>query len=254
MNPDSHRRGSSKQQGHPGSTGEMAVQVRPPRSTLKALRVSPCAAAVVGPLIEERHYLRSMPAVVCACFAVWLEDELVGGVVLAGGARQAHRLLQGAQPHHVVTLARLWLADELPANSESRVLGIVLRQLIREGRFKLVLSYADPAAGHRGTIYQASGWAYLGTTEPGRYLQIGETLIHPRTAHSRYGANPLVGLRRAGISARWHSALPKHRYAYLLDPAWQWRLRLQAQPYPKQQGRGPPSSRAARKTETVCGE
>jgi len=194
-------------------------------------------------MMHERHYLKSMPGVVRDCFAVELDGELLGGVVFTAGARHAHRLLQGATPQIVVPLARLWLADELPANSESRVLGVVLRHLARGGRYKLVLSYADPAAGHVGTIYQASGWTYMGTTEPERYFVLDGKRIHPRSASERFGSNSVAHLRRTGLAIVAHKSPPKHRYAYVLDARWRWRLRGTPQPYPKRGGRGPPPRR-----------
>jgi len=234
-------RGSSNELGHPGSTGETAVQGRPPRSILKSLVVEPCAAPVVRPLMAERHYLHSMPGVALACYAVRLSGELLGGVVFTAGARHAHRLLQGAAPRQVVTLARLWLADELPPNSESRVIGIVLRDLARRGRHKLALSYADPAAGHAGTIYQASGWTYLGTTEAERYLEVDGVRVHPRSASERFGSGSVAHLRRTGLRVACGMSPPKHRYAYFLDKRWRWRLRGTPVPYPKADARGPPA-------------
>lgn len=219
----------------------MRVRIPADRSILHALRVERASATDVCRPIVEQHYLHSMPAVVRECYRVDLEGELVGACVLTAGARHSHRLLQGAQPHHVVTLARLWLADELPSNSESRVLGILLRLLANAGRCKLIASYADPAAGHLGTIYQATGWIYLGTTDPGRYLQIGGASVHPRTAHSRYGTNNVGHLQRTGVEAEWRPSVPKHRYVYVLDRRWRWRLRSRPQPYPKRGGRGPPA-------------
>ena len=44
---------------------------------------------------------------------------------------------------------------------------IALRLLARHSPgLRLVVSYADPAQGHVGTIYQAAGWTYLGVTPP----------------------------------------------------------------------------------------
>ena len=54
-------RESSNEQDAPDSTGETAVQGRPSRSILKRIRVEQVAASVVHPLMEEHHYLQSMP-------------------------------------------------------------------------------------------------------------------------------------------------------------------------------------------------
>lgn len=239
--PPPPTRESSKQQDTPDATGKMAVQLRPSRSIPKTLAVRPVPPVVVRPLIEHEHYLRSMPAAPRRCFGVALGDELVGAVVFTSGARHGHRLLAAASPQEVATLARLWLSDVLPRNSESRVLGIVLRELRRTTPWKLVLSYADPAVGHVGTIYQATGWLYLGETAGETYVRLGDgKLHHPRSVYERFGSNRVGHLRSTGVPARREPVGGKHRYAYVLDPAWGWRLRGLARPYPRARNRGPP--------------
>jgi len=215
---------------HPAKT---AVQLRPPRSSIKALRVEPVLPRIVHDIVAQRHYLHSMPAAARKCFGIYFDNELTGAVVFTSGARQGYKLLSAAKPQEVATLARLWLIDDLPKNAESRVIGIVLRYLSRQTDWKLLLSYADPNAGHVGTIYKATGWIYLGQQEPSSYLDLGDgKLLHPRTVYERYGSNAVGHLRRTGIDARRRPVASKHRYAYVLHPAWRWRLRDMAQPYP----------------------
>ena len=225
-------RRSSKRKDAARSSAEMAVRDRPRRSSqVKSLRVETVAPSVVAVLIEREHYLHSMPAVVARCFAVFSADELGGAVVFTSGARLAHRLLAGGRPGDVVTLARLWLSDSLPKNSESRVIGYVLRTLRREARWKLVLSYADPVAGHRGTIYRASGFVYLGQTEAeSSFLLSDGCLHHPRSVFDRYGSNSLRHLRATGVPVSAVTFPGKYRYAYPLDPSWRWRLRAESEP------------------------
>lgn len=216
------------------SPAQMAVRVRPPRSNLKALSVRPVLPSVVRPLIVEHHYLHSMPAATWRCFGVYAGAELAGGAVFTAGPRHGWRLMRGGRPQHVAALARLWLADDLPKNAESRVIGVILRLLRQENIWKLVLSYADPTVGHRGTIYQATGWLYLGRSSPGSYVDLGDgTPCHPRTVYGTLGANGVGHLRRTGIPAKRYLIGGKHRYVYVLDPAWRWRLRDTPQPYPR---------------------
>lgn len=190
-----------------------------------------------------------MPAAARRCFGVYLGNELCGAVVFTSGARQAHRLLAAARPQEVVTLARLWLSDTLPRNSESRVLGVVLRELRRTTPWKLILSYADPEAGHVGTIYQATGWLYLGKTAGETYVRLADgCLHHPRSVYERYGSNRIGHLRATGVAARRDRVGAKFRYAYVLDPTWRWRLRDLIQPYPTARSRGPPRESARRPT------
>jgi len=230
----------------------MTLRKRSPRSILKSLRVVRVDACAVRDLIERHHYLRSVPSVTRACFGVYLGDELVGAAVFTQGARNAHRLLQGAAPHHVLTLARFWMADGLPPNNESRVLGVILRELARDGRYKLVVSFADPAVGHRGIVYRASSWAFWGTTEPERSLIIDGKVTHPRTASERYGSNSVAHLRRTGLTVVVRHTPPKFRFLYLLDRSWAWRLRGRPQPYPKRGGRSPPTRPTPTNENGLC--
>jgi hypothetical protein len=185
-------------------------------------------------MMTDGHYLHSMPPAAVTCFGVYHRRELVGGVVLTAGARHAHRLLIGADQGSVVTVARIWLADEIPSNGESRILGIVARILRHTSATRALVSYADPAAGHVGTIYQAAGWRYLGQSQPGRYVDFGDgRLQHPRSVYTRYGTNAAKDLRWAGLQARTVHVGGKHRYCLVLDRAWAWRLAAPALPYPQ---------------------
>jgi len=211
----------------------MGVRVPPRRSTVRQLDVRVVPPSVVEPLVVTEHYLHSMPPAAVVCYGVHKEDQLVGAVVVTCGARNAHRLLAGGRPGDVLTLARLWLADEVPRNAESRVIAVVCRLLTREGRARALLSYADPAAGHVGTIYQAAGWTYLGMSQSGRYLDLGDGIArHPRSVFSSHGTNMPTMLRRQGYRARSVLVSGKHRYCVMLDRTWAWRLTRVRQPYP----------------------
>ncbi len=218
---------------------DLAGQHRPSRSTFDALEVRLVPAADVAPLMTDHHYLHAMPRAARRCFGIFQDGPLVGGAVFTIGSRHAGTLLSGADPRLVATLARFWLADTVPPNGESRVLGVILRTLKRTTDWKAIVSYADPAAGHRGTIYQATGWLYLGTTTAERYVALADgSRHHPRSIFTRYGTNSPDHLSRTGVPASRVWTPPKHRYLYVLDPKWRWRVRLPAQPYPKD--RGPP--------------
>jgi hypothetical protein len=191
--------------------------------------------------MQQHHYLHSMPKAPRRCYGVFLDGVLLGGVVFTSGARNGHRLLTAASPQDVVTLARLWLSDDLPTNSESRVLGVVLRDLQRTTTWKLLLSYADPAVGHVGTIYQATGWRYLGQTGVETYIRLPDgRLHHKRSIYSCYGSNNIAHLRATGVDACPEFVGGKYRYAYVLDRAWEWRLRAVSHMSPPRP-RPPPS-------------
>jgi hypothetical protein len=66
-------------------------------------------------------------------------------------------------------LARLWIDDNVPRNAETWFIAQSVKIVRR--RFpglSYLVSYADPSAGHRGTIYKAANWTADGMTDAGR--------------------------------------------------------------------------------------
>ncbi|MBM3943367.1 MAG: DNA methyltransferase [SAR202 cluster bacterium] len=205
-----------------------------PTSPLQTLLVRPIPIGVAKGILEQRHYLHSLPGGTGLAFGTFLNSRLLGALTLGFGPKNAHRLVQGASPADCLTLTRLWLSDELPKNSESRVLGIVLRALKRETRVKFLLSYADPSQGHLGGIYQATGWVYTGLSQATPLYDIGDGQArHSRSLSHSYGSHSLEHFARHGVTVRLVEQTAKHRYLHFLDAAWQDRLTVAALPYPK---------------------
>ena len=136
-----------------------------PSAALQSLCVRPIPFLVAKELLVREHYLQSFPGGTHLSFGVFCGKRLMGALTLGAGPAQAYALVDGAKPADCLVLTRLWLSDELPANSESRVLGIVLRALRNRTSVKFLVSYADPTQGHVGTIYQATGWLYTGLSQ-----------------------------------------------------------------------------------------
>ena len=79
-------------------------------------------------------------------------------------------------------IKRLAMSPLCPRNSESRFIAITTKLLRRVAHVKGIVSYADDAQGHKGTIYKASGFKSLGMTAPkkdfwvdGKIQQRGKT-------------------------------------------------------------------------------
>jgi hypothetical protein len=141
-------------------------------------------------LLERHHYLHSLPGGTKLCFGVFSGQRLLGALTLGAGPTLAYSLVEGAQPEDCLTLTRLWLADELPPNSESRVIGIILRALKKNTTLKFLVSYADPAQGHMGTIYQATGWLYTGLSSAMPLYDMGDGIArHSRSVSHAFGSH-----------------------------------------------------------------
>jgi hypothetical protein len=160
----------------------------------------------------------------------------MGALTLGVGPLNAHSLVEGAAPDDCLVLTRLWLSDELPKNSESRFIGVVLRSLRKFTSLRFLVSYADPGQGHLGTIYQATGWVYTGLSEAMPLYDLGDGKArHSRSLSHAFGTHSLRHFQEHGVQVKLVRQQPKHRYVFFLKPDWQQRLRVLVLPYPKRE-------------------
>jgi hypothetical protein len=204
-----------------------------PTPAPQSLVVRPIGFVVARRLLEREHYLHSFPGGTKLAFGVFLGRRLMGALTLGVGPINSHLLVDGATPDDCLTLTRLWLCDELPRNSESRFIGVVLRSLKNHTSLKFLLAYADPARGHVGTIYQATNWLYTGLSQATPLYDIGDgQQHHSRSLGHVFGSHGLAHLRRQGVQVQLVPQRPKHRYLYFLDSAWRSKVRTPILPYP----------------------
>ena len=205
-----------------------------PRAALQSIMVRPVPTSVAKSLIARSHYLHSVPGGTQMAFGVFRESQMLGALTLGAGPANAYRIVKTATREDCITLTRLWLADSLPKNSESRVVGIVIRALSRHTSLKFVVSYADPAQGHVGTIYQASGWIFTGFSDATPLYRVGQGMPrHSRTVSAVFGTRSAKHFEQHGIELTRVPVSPKYRYIRFLDPTWRERLILPSLPYPK---------------------
>ena len=207
-----------------------------PSTTLHSIKVQPVPFVAAKRLLMRHHYLHSLPGGTMLSFGVFLGDRLLGVITFGAGPQMTHSLVTGAKRGDCLALTRLWISDELPANSESRTLGVILRSLKRYTHIKFLVTYADPAYSHTGTIYQATGWLYTGLSEATPSYDVGDgKATHSRSFGQIYGSHSLKYLATRGVKVKVVPQTAKHRYIYFLDPSWRLKLRTQVLPYPKKE-------------------
>ena len=205
-----------------------------PRAALQHLLVHPIPVPAARQLIERNHYLQGLPGGTHLTFGVFNGSNLVGAISLGAGPFNAPSLVERATAGDCLTLTRLWLADELPPNSESRVLGMVIRALRRHTALKFLLTYADPVQEHVGTIYQATNWLYTGLSDAMPLYDLGDgRLRHSRSLSHAYGTHSVKHFSDHGVGIKVVQQSRKHRYLYFLEPSWRERLQAPVFPYPK---------------------
>lgn len=111
------------------------------------------------------HYLKKWPGVCVLVLGMLDVGQLVGVAVYALPPRETAKRYGGI----TWELARLWIADSVPRNAETWLIGQSLRHIKRtRPEVRFVVSYADPSARHTGTIYKAANWLSDGRTDQER--------------------------------------------------------------------------------------
>ena len=131
------------------------------RSWRAVSRVTPVARADAAPMIEK-HYLGKWPGVCVLTLGLFCRDRLEGVIVFALPPRETFKRYGGL----TWELARLWIADAVPANAETYLIAQAVKHIKRaRPDVHALVSYADPSAGHAGTIYRAANWTADGKTD-----------------------------------------------------------------------------------------
>lgn len=124
----------------------------------------------------------------------------------------------------VLELVRLFIHDGYGKNIESYVIGQSFEWLRQnDKRVKVLVSYADPEAGHTGRIYRATNWIYQGCgvskLMPDYSIRLSEDgpWIHSRTVGERWGNKSIENLADKIGHTFWRKEeTAKHRYIYFL--------------------------------------
>ncbi len=168
------------------------------------------------------HYSHSVPVVKNVNLGVWEDGEFVGAVIFSRGASPFLGDRYGLDQTKLCELARVALRDHV--TPVSRIVTIAVRRLRSQSPgVRLVISFANPARGHHGGIYQAMNWIYTGLSNP-----VKENYVDGRWQHVRNSHHKAKLIR--DVQTR---TLPgKHRYLLPLDRQLRRKLEPFRLPYP----------------------
>lgn len=199
-----------------------------------ALVVREVETSVVRKVIETHHYSHKTTKNVWKSFGVFYEGKLEGAMQLGYGIRpKLKKHMFDGPPEAVREFDRMWLSDLLPPNSESAVIGGLVRYLrARYPEVAVLITYADGIRGKVGTIYQATNATYIGAIAGEFYFLPSGEAVHPVTMWHWHKTRKREVLARLYPGIR-HVRGDQHRYLYFLDRSWRARLKMPTQPYPK---------------------
>lgn len=113
----------------------------------------------------------------------------------------------------VLSLSRLVIDPDVPTNAASYLLARSAKRIRQDGRWDLLVTYADEWQGHTGAIYLAAGWEYVGKTRPERvYVKDGVLVARKAGPRTRTHAEMLA------LGAEYRGAHAKHKFRKMLVP------------------------------------
>ena len=198
--------------------------------------IKPISYALAMEIVVEKHYLhRTAP--VSHAFGLFFPNQIEPLGVVTYGVSPSSTLLRGIcgddEATNVYELNRLWVDDRLVKNAESFLVGRSMKFLDRE----IIVSFADTAQKHSGTIYQACNFYYTGLSAKFKDPKIqGIEGHHATYAH---GMTNEEVVEKFGNKVTFIERSRKHRYIFfnakckrkqeLLN-----KLRYPILPYPKE--------------------
>ncbi len=179
------------------------------------------------------HYSRAMPVGKAVRFGVWEDGRFIGCVLFGRGANRNMGSFLGLTVTEVAELTRIALTDHRAPVSQ--IMAVAVRLLRRcSPDIRALVSYADPAHGHHGGVYQAAGWVYTGAsaTQASAITVNGERM-HKRTVTAAFGTASVRRLREQHDPQAFRGPPTwKHRYVLPLDVKTREKVRGMAKPAP----------------------
>lgn len=181
------------------------------------------------------HYSGNLPTGKLVKIGVW-EDGLFAGVIIySRGASPYLGRAYDLDHTEVCELTRVALREHRAPVSQ--MIAVSLRMLKRHAPgLRLVVSFADPARGHHGGVYQAGGWVFTGQSMSVDEYHVGGRWRHKKgvwyelRANGRQGRNlPKV---EGGRPVESRVAPGKLRYLMPLDREMRRQIEPLALPYP----------------------
>lgn len=114
--------------------------------------------------IREHHYSRG-----CSNTAVYVHglyargnSTLLGVALWLPPTKVAAQSVNPENWTRVLALSRLVVHPDVPTNGASFLMARSIRLVNQDQRFVSLVTYADSFMGHKGSIYRATNWTYVG--------------------------------------------------------------------------------------------
>lgn len=175
--------------------------------------------------IKEYHYSKSCSRALTHVTGMYCvkTDRLLGVAcwMIANTKVVGEKVLQFVKTKKEVTwknvcnLSRLAVSPEVPLNGASLLLGQSIRELKKDDRYVVAVTYADEGQGHTGAIYKATNWVWTGKGSKSTVWidpKTGAHVAQKATVNRSVAQMKTLGYVKKGASY-------KQRFCISLDPA-----------------------------------
>jgi hypothetical protein len=191
----------------------------------KGLFIDYCSYEASKYAVLNYHYSKAMPSGKLVRFGVWEDKEFIGSVLFGSGANPNMSKVVNLTPYEVCELVRVALNTH--KNPVSKIVSFCMKKLRKDfPNIKAVISYADPMQNHKGKIYQAMNWLYLGETKTATHFMQDGKFYHSRTINQKKRED--ANFNRDEFTK---VSLKKYKYIYLFDKGLKKQLNEELKQY-----------------------
>lgn len=172
---------------------------------------------IVDKLVVEHHYSHKATK---NRFLSFLVNDGLGFLQLGYGIkpREKHTISSLITGYNYCEFDRMWLSDDLPKFSETKVISLLLSYLRqRYKRIKFVITYADGSVGNKGTIYKASNAIQVDKIPVDFYLLPNGDRVHPVTMFHRHGGRAKATMEKHYPGIKHIRDEFQYRFLYILN-------------------------------------
>lgn len=194
------------------------------------LKLDWCSHEAAKYAVEHWHYSKRMPVGKSVKVGAWENGKFIGCVIFAQGNTPTLGNAYGLTMLQCSELVRVALTSH--KTPVSRIVAIALKLLKEQcPGLRLIVSFADPAQGHHGGIYQAGNWVYCGDSAPSLQWFHEGRWKHNREVTSGAFGNTSKIKNYTSLPSR--ESAGKRRYIMPLDDEMRKQIAPLAKPYPK---------------------
>jgi adenine modification enzyme len=226
--------------------GYISQKVKPPHPKMRGgggertvgfgsseFRVVEIEPAIANFIIRFFHYSKKVQLASFIHLGVFIEREFVGVLQFGrfGQIPLKHKWVD-AENQETLELARMWLSDAAPRNSESRAISYAIKFFKKVyPEIKIIQSFADGRLGKKGVVYQAANFQYYGYIWATFYELDGE--MYHQKAFTVVKNNSFKKIGHRMKEATKHKS-KQYRYLFFLDNKLMKTIKKKRLPYPKE--------------------